>query len=413
MARSRLTRATVGVIGLGIIGSRVAENLRKKGFRVFVWNRTPRPVPNFVGAPGELAEICDFVQIFVSDDKALLKAVEELTPALAPRHVIIAHSTVAPASMQRAADIVECRGARFIEAPFTGSKSAAEKGELLYYVGGDEVALREARPVLEASSKEIMVIGVGAIGQATAVKIATNMVTVASVQAAAEALALIQSVGLPLEKFIEALRGNASYSATLTMKLPKMIEANFEPHFSLKHMLKDVEIASRLGSSYELELSVTTAARDRLLEQMQRGHQDEDYCALARKYLSTNEPPISAEALAERQFAQASLPEAPPSRAAEPEEPDNFVPMMPDIEKEEIADSGMAPSPAREAPQISSALPPPAPQQESNAGGPAESNVAPLPGQQTEQDAQTDLDFLARLFGRTTPGKKAADSDEK
>ena len=69
---SRRTRKNVGVIGLGIIGSRVTANLRKKGFHVFVWNRTPRPVPNFVGAPGELAEMCDFVQIFVSDDDALL-----------------------------------------------------------------------------------------------------------------------------------------------------------------------------------------------------------------------------------------------------------------------------------------------------------------------------------------------------
>lgn len=412
MARSRITRETVGVIGLGIIGSRVAENLRKKGFRVFVWNRTPRPIPNFVGAPGELAEMCDFVQIFVSDDQALLKAVEELTPALAPRHVIIAHSTVAPSSMQRAADIVECRGARFLEAPFTGSKTAAEKGELLYYVGGDEVALREARPILEASSKEIMVIG--AIGQATAVKIATNMVTAASVQAAAEALALVQSVGLPLDKFIEALRGNSSQSATLTMKLPKMIEGNFEPHFSLKHMLKDMEIAGRLGLSHGLELSVTIAARDRLAEQMQRGHRNEDYCAVARKYLSANEPPLTEEAVPEEQFAQAVPPEAPLTHhAADPGEPDSFVPMMPDIEKEELAEGSPPSAPLREMTQILAASPPPAAQPESNAEGSGESNIAPSPDQQTEQSAEAGLDFLARLFGRPTPGQKTADSDEK
>ena len=65
---ARRIRKNVGVIGLGIIGSRVAENLRKKGYRVFVWNRTPKPVPNFVGSIGELAEMCDYIQIFVSDD---------------------------------------------------------------------------------------------------------------------------------------------------------------------------------------------------------------------------------------------------------------------------------------------------------------------------------------------------------
>src|ERR1700740_1357417 len=133
---SRRTRRNVGVIGLGIIGSRVAENLRLKGFHVFVWNRSPRPVPNFVGAPLEVAEMCDHIQIFVSDDEALLDVVKQLAPALAPRHIVIAHSTVAPQSMRAAADVVEKRGARFVEAPFTGSKIAAEKGELVYYVAG-------------------------------------------------------------------------------------------------------------------------------------------------------------------------------------------------------------------------------------------------------------------------------------
>src|ERR1700704_4431807 len=279
---ARRTRKNVGVIGLGIIGSRVAENLRRQGFHVFVWNRNPRPVPNFVGAPAELAEMCDYIQIFVSDDDALLDVVRQMAPALVPRHIVIAHPTVAPRSMRSAADLVERRGARFVEAPFTGSKAGAEKGELVFYVAGDEVALKEARPILEASSKEI--IEIGEIGQATVVKLATNIVTSASVQALAEALALINHAGVSSEKFVAALQNNASYSKTLAMKLPKMIERNFEPHFALKHMLKDMLIAGRLGLSHHLELAVTTAARDRLLEQEQRGYAEEDFSVIARKY---------------------------------------------------------------------------------------------------------------------------------
>ena len=330
---SRRKRKNVGVIGLGIIGSRVTEVLRQKGFHVFVWNRTPRPVPNFVGGPAELAEMCDFVQLFVSDDDALLQVAEDLVPGLAPRHIVLAHSTVAPHSMQRAAQIVESRGARFIEAPFTGSKTAAEKGELVYYVAGDDAALREARPILEASGKEVMVIG--EIGQATVIKIATNMVTAASVQAAAEALALIRAVGLPMEKFVEAMRSNASHSATLALKLPKMIEANFEPHFSMKHMLKDVQIASRLGLSNQLELGVTTVARDRLLEQMQRGYRDDDYSAIARKYFADVQPAGGEQAnleLFERPAASEAFPAAEfHEQVLEPVQPYNFVPMMPEI----------------------------------------------------------------------------------
>jgi 3-hydroxyisobutyrate dehydrogenase-like beta-hydroxyacid dehydrogenase len=279
---ARRTRKNVGVLGLGIIGSRVAENLRERGFHVFVWNRNPRPVPNFVGAPAELAEMCDYIQIFVSDDDALLDVIRQMVPALGPRHIVIAHPTVAPHSMRAAADLVERRGARFVEAPFTGSKMGAEKGELVFYVAGDEVALREARPILEASAKEI--IEMGEIGQATVVKLATNIATAAGVQALAEGLALVNHAGIPPEKFVAALQNNASYSKTLAMKLPKMIESNFEPHFALKHMLKDMKIASQLGLSHHLELAVTTAARDRLLEQEQRGYAEEDFSVVARKY---------------------------------------------------------------------------------------------------------------------------------
>jgi 3-hydroxyisobutyrate dehydrogenase-like beta-hydroxyacid dehydrogenase len=278
----------IGVIGLGIIGRGVTANLRRKGFQVFVWNRTPRPVPNFVGSPGELAKLCDYIQIFVSNDEALLETVQRLREKLTARHMVLAHSTVAPDSMRAAAEIVGRSGARFVDAPFTGSKLAAEKGELVFYMAGDEAALLEARPILEASGKRI--IEIGAIGQATAVKIATNMITAASVQAAAEALALAQALGLPLEKFVKAMEANASHSATLAMKMPKMIQRDFDPQFSVKHMFKDMQIANQLGLSHHLDFGVTAAARDRLLEQMQQGHGDEDYSAVARKYFSEIEP---------------------------------------------------------------------------------------------------------------------------
>src|SRR6476660_9747305 len=188
----------IGVVGLGIICRGIAGHLRHKGFSVFVWNRSPRPVPNFVGSPGELAGLCNYIQIFVSDDDALLQTVEQLSEKLTPRHVIFAHSTVAPDSMRAAADIVERRGARFVEACFTGSKGAAEQGEIVYYVGGTDEALREGRPILEASGKEIVYIG--PVGQASAIKVASNMITAATIQASAEALALVRAQGLPLEK---------------------------------------------------------------------------------------------------------------------------------------------------------------------------------------------------------------------
>ena len=282
------TRKNVGVLGLGIIGQRVVESLRERGFHVFVWNRTPRPVPNFVGSPAEVAELCDYIQIFVSDDDALLQMVQRMTPNLTANHIVMAHCTVSPDTMRAAAEIVERRNGKLLDCPFTGSKNAAEKGELVYYVGGDEAALAQARPILEASSKEI--IEIGKVGDATTIKVATNMITAASVQAAAEALALVSKSGLPPEKFAAAMRNNGSNSSTLDMKLPMMMEGNFEPHFSVKHMLKDVVIATRLARALGIELGATDASRHGLTEEMRQGRGEADYSSLVRQYFPAGGP---------------------------------------------------------------------------------------------------------------------------
>src|SRR2546429_2006787 len=105
-------RQKIGVIGLGIIGRGVTANLRCRGFHVFVWNRTPRPVPNFVGSPAEVAELCDYIQIFVADDDALLQMMQRMMPNLTSSHVVMAHCTVSPDTMRAAAEMAERRGAR-------------------------------------------------------------------------------------------------------------------------------------------------------------------------------------------------------------------------------------------------------------------------------------------------------------
>ena len=393
------TKRNIGLIGLGVIGSRVREVLRRKGFHIFVWNRTPRPVPNFVGAPAELAEMCDFIQIFVSDDDALLYIAKQLSPGLAPRHVVMAHSTVSPQTMCAAAEIVERRGARFVEAPFTGSRDAAGKGELVYYLGGDEAAIREARTVLEASSKEILEIG--EVGQATMIKIATNMVTAASIQSAAEALALVKAAGLPLEKFALAMQGNASNSTTLSMKLPKMIQGDFEKHFSVQHMLKDMQIASRLGLSHHLELAVSSAARDRLLEQMQRGFGDEDYSAVARKYFQDARPEQATEA--DLELFRMSPPPAPPPEPPAPLPAETVAPAVETVDVELVpAAQKLLPEPSIDSGKAEESSPA-AVENENAESAPAETPPSFLeqPREpQTEEESQDSHGFFGRLLRR-------------
>src|SRR5438874_1145612 len=280
---TRSIRKSVGIIGLGIIGRRIADHLRHQGLSVFVWNRTPRPVPNFVGSPAELAQTCNYLQIFVSDDDALMRMIQTISMSLTPHHIVIAHPTVSPDTMREAAALVERRGARLVEAPFTGSKLGAEKGQLVYYVSGDEAAVTAVRPLLQASSKAI--VDIGAIGDASIIKVATNMITAASVQAAAEAMAIVHYSGIPMEKFVDALKQNSSNSGTLDLKVPRIIAADFEPHFSVKHMLKDMQIANRMGRHFDLDLTVAGATRDHLLDEARQGRGEDDYSSIARRFL--------------------------------------------------------------------------------------------------------------------------------
>jgi len=312
---SRQFRKNVGVIGLGIIGRRIADHLRRQGYSVFVWNRSPRAVPSFVGSPAELAQMCNYLQVFVGDDDAVRFVIRSIVQSLTPRHVVIVHSTISPDTMKEAAAMVARRGARLIEAPFTGSKLAAEKGQLVYYLAGDEAAISEVTPLLQASSKATVYIG--DIGSASVMKVATNMVTAASVQAAAEAMALLRLNGIELQKFAEAMKENATNSPTLDLKVPRMITADYETHFSVKHMLKDMLIASRMARNFDLDLTIGSATRDRLMDEVRHGHGEEDYCAVARKFLPPEDAPVDDP--------QGDLFTAPPEPKVELHEDPSFI----------------------------------------------------------------------------------------
>ena len=249
------TPSRVGVIGLGIIGARVAKNLRKAGFDVYVWNRTPKDEPQFVQSPRILAETCQVLQIFVANDAAILETIENLLPALTPQHLLIAHSTISPETINEIAARIAPSGAHLIDAPFTGSKGAAEKGQLVYYVAADPADLERAKPVLEATSRHIVYFD--NLGDASLVKIATNLITASIVQSLSEAVAITEKAGVDLNKLAEAIEYNACRSGVSDMKLPAIIKRDFEPNFSLTNMLKDSRLALQLAEIFKLELPVT------------------------------------------------------------------------------------------------------------------------------------------------------------
>ncbi len=270
----------VGLLGLGIIGSRVAENLRKAGHTVSVWSSTGRVVPGAMPSPREVAEAAQVIQIFVRDDAALLEAMRELLPALTADHIIMNHATVSKAATLEAAGLCESAGAAFLDAPFTGSKLAAQNGKLCYYTGGSTEVLERARPVLEVSSAKI--VHLGGIGDAMVLKIVTNLVTAVTVKALAEAAAITKGQRVPLEALKTALESNANFSALIGMKLPAIMSGDFEAHFSLVNMLKDADFALALATDSDVNTSALQCTAEAMRAGVKEGMGDLDFSVIGK-----------------------------------------------------------------------------------------------------------------------------------
>lgn len=273
------SKQRVGVIGQGIIGSRVAECLRRAGHPVYVWNRSPKPLPNFLGSPAEVARIADVIQIFVADSPALKEVISAMRGELGPRHVVIANGTFDPETVADIYQEVKGLGASFLDAPFTGSRLAAEQAGLVYYVGGDPRVLERVRTVLEASAKSIL--HLGRVGEASLVKIATNMISAATVGILSEACGLVARAGVDPRKFAEALEQNACYSPLVAMKLPRILAGDYEAHFSLRNMFKDAQYALHLGRQLGLEEPVLATTASVMYRSIQRGRGEMDYSVIA------------------------------------------------------------------------------------------------------------------------------------
>ena len=274
-------KQNVGVLGLGIIGSRVVENLRTAGHEVFVWSRSARAVPNFLASPREVAEAAAIIQIFVRDGTALLEAIEDMKPALQAGHLVMNHATVSKKATLQAAALVEETGAAFLDAPFTGSKMAAQNGKLAYYVGGSDLMLERARSVLEASSAKILPLG--GVGDAMVLKIVTNLVSAVIVEALAEAAAITRANDIPLERLHAALEANANYSTLIGMKLPAMMNGDFEPHFSLRNMLKDADFARELAAEANLASPAIDCTAEAMRRCVEAGQGDRDFSIIGRR----------------------------------------------------------------------------------------------------------------------------------
>ena len=267
----------IGVFGLGIIGSVWAENLRQDGHDVHGWNRTPKQVPGYVIRAGDVAKDAEIIFIVVADPPAVQNVLDQILSVLHAGQIVIQSSTISPKATLDFARQVQQTGAAFLEAPFTGSKPAAEQRKTVFYVGGDEKLLETVRPILERLATSAMFIG--PLGSASALKLAMNINIALVAQGLCESLTFARAAGISDDRYFAALKLNVSHSGIATLKEPKLRAREFSPQFSLKHMAKDLRLALEAAAS--LPLWQTRQVMQAYEEGLKRGWGDKDFSVLA------------------------------------------------------------------------------------------------------------------------------------
>ena len=117
----------ISILGLGIIGSVWARNLITDGHSVRCWNRTPKEFPGFQSSITDAVDGADAIIIVVADPPAVQSVLDQILPNLQAGQLVIQSSTISAEWTLKFARQVEAAGGRFLEAPFTGSKPAAEQ----------------------------------------------------------------------------------------------------------------------------------------------------------------------------------------------------------------------------------------------------------------------------------------------
>ena len=286
-----LTSGRAAVLGLGIIGSRVAARLAGSGWQLRCWNRTPKGLPGEAPTPEAAVADADIISIYLKDAPALRAVMQQLAPALREGQIVLNHATVDLDTTHWLERLCAERGCQFLDAPFTGSKLAAAAGQLVYYTGGDEELVRLVEPYLRLSGRELL--PCGAVGSATVVKLATNLISACTVQALAEALAIATRHGVAADPFIHAVAENFCGSPLAKFKLPTMAAGDFEAHFSLDNMRKDSAYALDLAASAGVTTPAISAVSQRMTELCADGLGQLDFSALAQPYLAATTPQSS------------------------------------------------------------------------------------------------------------------------
>jgi 3-hydroxyisobutyrate dehydrogenase len=270
---------TVAFLGMGAMGSRMANRLLGHGHTLRVWNRSPAPAEALAehgavraATPREAAAGADVVISIVSDDRAArsvwLDAEAGACAGLSRGALAVESSSVTPAWILELGAAVRAAGADLVDAQVTGSRPQAEAGQLIYMIGGEEAGFERAREVLKPLGSAFY--HIGSLSKGSTFKLAVNALFAAQLASVAELLAMLARNGIDEHAAVETLTHFPTLSPAMAGNARLMAERRTSPLFTIDLMAKDLgyalDVARAAGARApiaEASLNVFEAARNK------------------------------------------------------------------------------------------------------------------------------------------------------
>jgi 3-hydroxyisobutyrate dehydrogenase/glyoxylate/succinic semialdehyde reductase len=279
----------IGFIGLGIMGSRMAANLRKKGHELVVHNRTRQKADALLAggaiwapSPADVAKQVKVIFTMLSKPDAVaetaLTGKHGFLNRLAAGSLWVDCSTVNPSFSRLMANEAGQRKVRFIDAPVGGTKGPAEEGQLLFFAGGEQKDVEEAMPLLEAMGKAVF--HVGGHGMGTSMKMVNNLILAQAMVAFSEALVLGESLGFSRDMLFQTLLSSPVTAPFLSFKRAKIEAGDFVAEFPLQWMHKDAQLVAETAYETGVALPATNVVKEVYALAVRNGLGEEDFSAV-------------------------------------------------------------------------------------------------------------------------------------
>ncbi len=282
--------ATVGVVGLGLLGGAVAARLRAGGHVVVGYDVVAEKVQALVELGGRAAPtadavakaaeaVCVVLPSLASVDEVVLgpRGLVALSP---PGRTIIQMSTISPALTERLAREVAAKGLAFLDAPISGTSAMVAHGEGIVFVGGERRVFDRWRPVLETILPRAVFIGQA--GQAMVLKLVANLLVALHSAAAGEALLMARRAGLDLELVLDVLSRSAATSRMLEVRGPLIARGEFPPQMKLDLFMKDLHLIQEAAREVGAPLPLTDVAERLYAAALAAGHGGEDLSVVVK-----------------------------------------------------------------------------------------------------------------------------------